>query len=111
VGILIETLKNGGIMDRYIECMIDDEYETVWKYGLGVQNSEMSRINTELGIGEYHLIRYIDDDVDIKYEYLSENHAYEDIDGDILILHRNDFKKLEMQIQSLKKSDVTDEHE
>ena len=49
-------------MGRYINCKIGNDYEIVWKYGLGVQASEMNRISIELGIGEYHLIRYMDEE-------------------------------------------------
>jgi hypothetical protein len=104
---------------RYINCKIDDEYETVWKYGFGVQSSEMHRISTELGIGEYHLIRYLDDESDeeddgnLKYEYVPEapTNSVNDVDGDILILDRSDVEKLEEQIQSLKKADMTNANE
>ncbi|MDJ0724204.1 MAG: hypothetical protein QNJ38_03745 [Prochloraceae cyanobacterium] len=94
-------------MGRYINCQIGDEYEIVWKYGFGVQNSEMHRINTELGIGQYHLIRYLEDEnEDDEYEYLSE--AETDVDGDILILSKGDVQKLEEQLELLKNSDRGD---
>ena len=47
-------------MGRYITCKVGNEYKNVWKYGLGIQASEMHRVNTELGIGEYHPIQYED---------------------------------------------------
>jgi hypothetical protein len=102
-------------MGRYIGCKIGDEYETVWKYGFGVQDSEMNRISTELGIGEYHMVRHVydeseeDDGEDVKYEYVSEEHM--DVDGDVLILTRSDIERLEMQIQSLKKADASNADE
>ena len=98
-------------MGRYINCKIGNKYEMVWKYGLGVQDSEMHRISTELGIGEYHLIRYMDDESeeDLKYEYVLEDQT--DVDGDILILSRSDVEKLEVQIESLKKADMANANE
>jgi hypothetical protein len=107
---------------RYINCKIGDEYETVWKYGFGVQNSEMHRITTELGIGEYHVIRYIYDDETEEcnpnlYEYVPKDRIEVDengdlnVDGDILILSRSDLEKLEEQIQSLKKTDLSEGNE
>ena len=98
-------------MGRYINCKIGDKYEIVWKYGLGVQASEMRRISTELDIGEYHLIRYMDDESEeegednFKYEYVPEDQT--DVDGDVLILSRSDVEKLKIQIQSLKKADTS----
>jgi hypothetical protein len=46
------------VMGRYIECKINGELENVWKYVLGAQPSEMYRIYEELGVGEYHPVRY-----------------------------------------------------
>lgn len=93
-------------MGRYIECKIGDEYKIVWKYGFGTQASEMHRINTELGIGEYHLIRYEDDDESesLKYVYTTEHN---DCDGDLLILNKSDLDLLEKNIKLLKESDKT----
>ncbi len=48
-------------MSRYIECKFDSGYQIVWKYKLGEQASEMCRISTELGVGEYHQISEIED--------------------------------------------------
>jgi hypothetical protein len=105
-------------MGRYIECKIGNEYETVWKYEFGVQDSEMHRISTELGIGEYHMVRHVYDESDkdggedVKYEYVSEDYEdHMDVDGDVLILTRSDIEKLEMQIQSLKKADASNADE
>ena len=103
---------------RYISCQIGEEYIDVWKYRFGVQNSEMHRVSTELGIGEYHMIRYVDnkddddnDDPQLKYEYISEDETeFDDIDGDILILSRSDLEKLDQQIKLLKKSESTEEN-
>jgi hypothetical protein len=47
-------------MGRHINCMIGDEYESVWKYRFGVQNSEMHRITSDLGIGQYHSLGHSD---------------------------------------------------
>jgi hypothetical protein len=98
---------------RYINCKIGNEYEIVWKYGFGVQDSEMYRIATELGIGEYHLIRYVDDENgkedDFIIEYVLEDQT--DVDGDVLILSRSDLGKLEEQIQALRKTNLTNSDE
>ena len=101
-------------MGRHIECKIGGNYEMVWKYGFGVQDSEMNRISTELGIGEYHLIRYVENESQegeegVNYEYVPEDQT--DGDGDILILSRSDVEKLEVQIQSLKKVDASNTNE
>ena len=94
-------------MGKCIECKIGDKYEMVWNYGFGSPNS-MHRVNTELGIGEYHLVRYIykEDDADIDYEYVSADRA----DGDILILSRIDIEKMEVQLQLLKTSITANEN-
>lgn len=94
-------------MGRYINCKIADKYEMVWKYAFGEQNSEMYRISKELAVGEYHLIRYTED----SYEYVSEDDCIfseneMNVDGDILILRKNDIEKLQQQIQRLKHSDL-----
>jgi hypothetical protein len=97
-------------MGRYINCEVNGESETVYKYALGVQISEMHRISTELGIGEYHLIRYAyneDDDENEDnqkpvYEYVDEQS--DDVDGDILILRRSDIEKLNENIAILEAS-------
>jgi hypothetical protein len=94
-------------MGRYISCKIGEEYETVWKYGFGVQNSEMYRICEELGIGEYYWVRYSGTEEDPQYEYVSEDEM-EDVDGDILILNRQDLDKLEQKIHLLKNSTPAD---
>jgi hypothetical protein len=104
-----------GIMGRYISCKVGDEYETVWKYELGVQSSEIYRISSELGIGEYHMIRYREPDKGDNgenaagYDYItdapfSEEIAiddWEDIDGDILILKKTDVIALDQHLQRL----------
>ncbi len=89
-------------MGRYIECQVGREYEIVWKYGFGVQNSEMMRIHTELGLGEYHLIQYDEE----EYQYVPEDEM--DVDGDILILDRKDIPKLKEQIQLCKGKEKTE---
>jgi hypothetical protein len=96
-------------MGRYINCEVNGESETVYKYVLGIQISEMHRISTELGIGEYHLIRnaYNEDDYENEeddaqkpaYEYVDEQS--DDVDGDILILRRSDIEKLNENIDVL----------
>ncbi|MGB3536164.1 MAG: hypothetical protein WBA13_21930 [Microcoleaceae cyanobacterium] len=96
-------------MGRFISCEINGQYEIVWKYGFGVQDSEMYRINTELGIGEYHRIRYLsnwehekdNDETGLGYKYLSRDEPASD---DILILNRSDVKKLQIQLKFLKNS-------
>ena len=101
-------------MGRYISCKVGSEYETVWKYGLGIQNSDMYRISSELGIGEYHMIRYREPDEEsdgdaASYDYItdapfSEETAiddWEDIDGDILILNKADIVALDCHLQRL----------
>ncbi len=45
------------VMGRYIECKINGKLAQVWKYGFGAP-SEMYRIYEELGVGEYHPVRY-----------------------------------------------------
>jgi hypothetical protein len=98
-------------MGRYINCKIGNEHEIVWKYRFGVQASDLHRISTELGIGEYHLIRYVDpkskkEDEDFDYKYVTEDLT--DAYGDVLILSRSDVEKLDTQIQALKEVSTSD---
>ncbi len=95
-------------MGRYIQCRVNGECHSVWKYRFALQKSEMYRISTELNIGEYYLIRYLieNDETQPNYEYISKqefNNSME-IGGDILILNRNDSKQLEIAIEKLKQS-------
>ncbi|MDB9517340.1 hypothetical protein PN466_10315 [Roseofilum reptotaenium CS-1145] len=92
-------------MGRYINCKVNDDYKIVWKYGLGTQASEMYRISTELGIGEYHMIRYVENETGENYEYINFNISINNSPGDVLILTRDDIDKIDRQIQLLKKSD------
>lgn len=106
-------------MGRYINCEVNGESETVYKYVLGVQISEMHRISTELGIGEYHLFRYAyneDDDENEEddaqkpaYEYVDEQS--DDVDGDILILRRSDIGNLNENIDILEANKKDEEDE
>lgn len=92
-------------MGRYINCEVNGESNEVYKYAFGDQPSEMYRISTELGIGEYHLIKYAYNDEDEEYdeaptiEYIDEQS--EEVEGDILILVRSDIEKLNEQIKIL----------
>ncbi len=69
-------------MSRLIGCEINSDCQVVWQYRFGCA-SDMERINTELGIGEYHQINALEDR---------------------LILARNELEKLEAQIQTLKEA-------
>jgi len=85
-------------MGRYISCLVNQEYETVWKYGFATQNSEMGRIYEEFGMGEYYWVSYrLTDDGELDCEYLSEGDM--EAEGDILILCRDDEKKLSQKIE------------
>lgn len=92
-------------MGRYIICKVRSkrkrrpkyEYETVWKYVLATQDSEMHRIYDELGIGQYYLRRWLM--AEGKYEVVSS--AGNGVE-DVLILNREDIKSLEEQILVLK---------
>jgi hypothetical protein len=86
-------------MGRYINCKIGDEYKTVWKYAFAIQNSEMYRIASELGIGEYEMIRYTDDAR--GFEYVTDEGDM-DVDGDILVLSQKDIPLLQEKIELLK---------
>ena len=97
---------NVEVMGRYIKCKINGELEYVWKYVLGVQPSEMYRIYEELGVGEYHPIRYRyefseneEDEDDLTYEYVETGQV---ADGDILILNRKDIEELKKWLEVLK---------
>jgi hypothetical protein len=103
-------------MGRYINCEVNGESETVYKYVLGVQISEMHRISTELRIGEYHLIRYTYNEDDENEEEDTQKPAYEyvdeqsdDVDGDILILRRSDIEKLNESIDILEANLASDQ--
>ncbi|WP_332978974.1 hypothetical protein [Microcoleus sp. A003_D6] len=93
-------------MGRYIECKINGELENVWKYVFGAQPSEMYRIYEELGVGEYHPVRYRyefseneKDEDDLTYEYVETRQVAE---GDILILNRKDIEELKTWLEVLK---------
>ena len=92
-------------MGRYIECKINGKLEQVWKQGFGVP-SEMYRINEELGVGEYHPVRYRyefseneEDEDDLNYKYAETRQV---ADGDILILNSKDIEELKIQLELLK---------
>lgn len=74
-------------MSRLIGCETNSGCQIVWQYRLGCP-SDMYRINTELGIGEY-----------------CQTNALEDR----LILARNELKKLEAQLQMLKEAATVNE--
>ncbi len=74
-------------MSRLIGCEINSGCHIVWQYRFGCP-SDMYRINTELGIGEYHQINGIEDR---------------------LILTRNELEKLEAQIQLLREAATANE--
>ncbi|MFB2920729.1 MULTISPECIES: hypothetical protein [Aerosakkonema] len=92
-------------MGRYINCFVGGEGKIVWKYGFGVQKSEMHRIYDELGIGEYKLVK----DVDYQENNLEKitNRIYEytddwrEADCDVLILTRSDIVKLDEKLAIL----------
>ncbi|MEO0826802.1 MAG: hypothetical protein AAFX95_22985 [Cyanobacteria bacterium J06639_16] len=88
-------------MGRYITCEISGRSQNVWKYAFGDQPSEMYRIYEELGIGEYHPVRFksSEDGTGWIYEYLSD---YEGAERDILILNRSDLGKLKKCLDVLK---------
>jgi hypothetical protein len=83
----IHPINNGNIMSRLIGCEVNSGCQIVWKYWFG-QPSEMHRISTELGIGDYQQLGGLEDR---------------------LILTRSDLRKLEMQIQMLKETKTTHE--
>ena len=93
------------VMGRYIECKINGKLEYVWKYGFGAP-SEMYRSYEELGVGEYHPVRYRyefseneEDEDDLTYEYAETRQV---ADGDILILNRKDIEGLKIWLEVLK---------
>jgi hypothetical protein len=100
-------------MGRYICCTVYSEDKTVLKYGSD-QKSEMHRINTEFNIGEFQMIQSDIDigdnnDTGLTYKYVSGNPSEIHRDVDILTLNRSDIKKLELQIQSIRASQLTTE--
>ena len=93
-------------MGRYIECKINGKLEYVWKYVFGGQLSEMYRSYEELGVGEYHPIRYRyelseneEDEDDLNYNYAETRQV---ADGDILILNRKAIEELKIWLELLK---------
>jgi hypothetical protein len=90
-------------MGRYINCRINGEWKTAWKYVFGAQASEMSRIYEELEIGAYHpvYIQYLQTDKGEQriYEYLETRQGAQ---ADILILSRSDIDKINEWIEVLK---------
>jgi ADP-dependent phosphofructokinase/glucokinase len=93
-------------MGRYIDCLVNGELKTVWKYVFGVQASEMGRIYHELGLGDYKYIiskEYETDNsgktINTIYEYSKEMNY---IMGDELTLTREDLKELNDWIEILK---------
>ncbi|MBD2183069.1 hypothetical protein H6S82_10520 [Planktothrix sp. FACHB-1355] len=93
-------------MGRYINCFVGGEGKIVWKYGFGVQNSEMHRIYDELGIGEYKLVKDVDSQEDNLGKITNRIYEYTDdwreADCDVLILTRSDIPKLEEKLAILK---------
>lgn len=106
-------------MGRYINCEVNGESKEVYKYAFGDQPSEMYRIFTELGIGEYHLITYAynEEEEDNEEAYPKEpaiqyiDEQSDDVEGDILILIRSDIERLNEQIDilAMNKRDKEDE--
>lgn len=111
-------------MGRYIYCMINNEYETVWKYVLRKQESEMYRINEELRLGSY----YIEDHYYPKTSWLKTFrrlrclkrlsqfwlnrkvlHYYPSTD--LLILGRNDIPRLSRKLKRLKQINHIKKHD
>jgi hypothetical protein len=74
-------------MSRLIGCEINSGCQIVWQYRFRCP-SDMYRIHTELGIGEYHQINRLEDR---------------------LILARDELEKLEAQIKTLKEITIVNE--
>ncbi|MEL4896184.1 hypothetical protein [Crocosphaera sp. Alani8] len=95
-------------MGRYIECEVNGECHSVWKYRFASQESEMYRIFTELKIGEYSLLQYVleqkENEPNYKYISIYKFKEWMEIGGDRLILNRKDCEKLKIAIEKLKQS-------
>lgn len=71
-------------MGRLVTC--DDDY--VWKYVFGKQNSELYRVPKEIGVGEYHFVKFDEEKLlneDIR-EWMPVNPNEEEFEAEVLIL-------------------------